>query len=394
MALATLTGPRLVVRDRPLVAAFLCLLERLAHFEHLDEEPLGERSLIVPGIGLQKIQQGTPARLRILEDALGIVQAGNLVSRIVRPPAPIRMETGGFPKPCALDRIRIQTESGLQSKGLKRVLSHERSYPAGRGEQFLLTSPPLAWRMEASNAPVGLSGGCCLSKHIGIVAASPEGSAFCYRLIGKRVSEFADPSRRPTVTLHNRPFSTYIEALDQQDWQTIGHMLAESAHTLATAGADFCILPDNALHHALPLAEPESPIPWLSMIDLVATAVETQGCATLGLIGTKIVSNGSTYQTALGLRGMHLLVPEDNDVDAIDTIIFKEAVFGRVRNESRQRVIHTVGGLASRGCEALILGCSEASWIITPEESPIPVFDPVELLAEAAVRHATQPSAV
>lgn len=242
--------------------------------------------------------------------------------------------------------------------------------------------------------PEGLSGGCCLSKHIGIVAASPEGSAFCYRLIGKRVSEISDPARRPNVTLHNRPFANYIDALEKQDWQTIGHMLAESAHTLAAAGADFCILPDNALHHALPLAEPESPIPWLSMIDLVAAAVETQGCATLGLIGTKIVSNGSTYQTALGLRGMHLLVPEDGEVDAIDTIIFKEAVFGRVRNESRQRVIHTVGCLASRGCEALILGCSEASWIITPDESPIPVFDPVELLAEAAVRHATSPSTV
>ncbi len=227
-----------------------------------------------------------------------------------------------------------------------------------------------------------------MAKHIGIVAASPEGSAFCYRLIGKRASEVEDPARRPMVTLHNRPFSTYLEALERDDWPSIGHMLADSAHTLAEAGADFCILPDNALHHAVPLAERESPIPWLSMIDLVALAVEKQGCGTLGLIGTKIVSNGSTYQTVLGLRGMHLLVPEMEDVDEIDMIIFREAVYGRVRRESRQRVLDAVVKLASRGCEALILGCSEASWIIEPQESPIPVFDPVELLAEAAVRHA------
>lgn len=227
-----------------------------------------------------------------------------------------------------------------------------------------------------------------MPKHIGIVAASPEGSAFCYRLIGKRAAEIEDPLRRPLVTLHNRPFSTYVEALDRDDWPSIAHLLIESANTLSEAGVDFCILPDNALHHAVPLAEPDSHIPWMSMIDLVAHAVERQGCKTLGLIGTKIVSNGSTYQTVLGIRGMHLLVPQQSEVDDIDSIIFREAVFGRVRSDSRKRVLQAVDGLASRGCEALILGCSEASWILTPEESPIPVFDPVELLAEAAIQHA------
>ncbi len=39
-------------------------------------------------------------------------------------------------------------------------------------------------------------------KHIGIVAASPEGSAFCYRRIGRRVSEIERPDLRPTVSLH------------------------------------------------------------------------------------------------------------------------------------------------------------------------------------------------
>ncbi|MEO1130066.1 MAG: amino acid racemase [Planctomycetota bacterium] len=225
-------------------------------------------------------------------------------------------------------------------------------------------------------------------KHIGIVAASPEGSAFCYRLIGRRAAEVQPPERRPKITLHNKPFSTYVEALTAGDWPAIAGMLAESAHALHAAGADFCVLPDNALHHAVPLAEPDSPIPWLSMIDLAADAVQSNGCRTLGLIGTKLVTNGSTYQTALGLRGMHLLVPEEERVDAIDRIIFTEAVFGRVRPESRRSVAQAIGELGQRGCDALILGCSEASLLVTPEESSLPVIDPVELLAEAAVQHA------
>ena len=86
-----------------------------------------------------------------------------------------------------------------------------------------------------------------MPRHIGIVAASPEGSAFCYRKIGRRASEIEDPLLRPLVSLHNRPFSTYLEHLSNGAWENIAELLLDSAHTLATAGADFCVLPDNAL---------------------------------------------------------------------------------------------------------------------------------------------------
>lgn len=228
-----------------------------------------------------------------------------------------------------------------------------------------------------------------MPKHIGIAAVSPEGSAFCYRQIGRRASEIETPEHRPLITLHNRPFSTYVEALNRGDWSTIAAMLRDTAVVLAEAGANFCVLPDNVAHHALPMAEAGSPIPWLNMIDLVAEAIQSNGCKKVGLIGTKFVTYGSTYQTVLGLRGMHLHVPPEDESDAIDKIIFTEAIYGRVRRDSRDKVVATISGLASRGCEAVILGTTEASLLFAVEESPLPAFDPVELLAEAAIRYAT-----
>lgn len=226
--------------------------------------------------------------------------------------------------------------------------------------------------------------------HIGIVALSPEGSAFCYRLIGRRAADVDDPDRRPTVTLQNRPFSTYVEALEGGDWEAVARMLSESARSLHHAGVDFCVLPDNVAHHALPLAAAESPIPWLNMIELVAEAVVSAGCQTVGLIGTKHVTYGSTYQTMLGLKGVHLLVPDEQESEAIDDIIFSEAIFGSVRPESQRRVTNAIEGLGSRGCDAVILGCSEASLMTAIGENALPLFDPVELLAEAAIRRALE----
>ncbi len=227
-----------------------------------------------------------------------------------------------------------------------------------------------------------------MSKHIGIVAVSPEGSSFCYRRIGRRASEIDDPAQRPIITLHNRPFSTYVDCIHEGNWTKLADMLRVSAEVLAHAGAEFCVLPDNVAHHALPMAEQGSPIPWLNMIDLVADAIQAQECHQVGLIGTKYVTYGSTYQTVLGLRGMHLLVPPEESTEAIDKIIFSEAIYGSVRPESRELVVDTIQDLADRGCEALILGTTEASHLLALEKSPLPVFDPVELLAEAAVRHA------
>lgn len=165
-------------------------------------------------------------------------------------------------------------------------------------------------------------------------------------------------------------------------------MLCASARVLADVGCDFCVLPDNVTHHALPLAEANSPIPWVNMIDLVADAVKANGCRNVGLIGTRIMTFGSTYQTALGLRGMKLLVPDEPDVNIVDSIIFNEAIYGHVCVESSRRVSSIVHGLGQQGCDAVILGSSEASIMLKVEDSPLPLFDPVELLAEAAVNRA------
>jgi len=229
-----------------------------------------------------------------------------------------------------------------------------------------------------------------LPKHIGIVAVSPEGSAFCYRMIGRRCSEVDDPARRPMVTLHNKPFSSYVDCLNEENWEGMAHLLIDSARVLNNAGVDFAVLPDNVAHHALPLIEGQSSIPFLNMIELVADAVQGAGCSKIGLIGTKYVMSGSTYQTVLGLRGMHLLVPEAEEADTIDSIIFNEAIYGSVRQESKAKVMKAIMRLGQRGCDAVVLGSSEASLLMAVEESPLPVFDPVELLAESAVRWALE----
>lgn len=229
-----------------------------------------------------------------------------------------------------------------------------------------------------------------MAKHIGIVAVSPEGSALCYRQIARHAMHIEDPEKRPLVTLHNLPFSTYVEAYRAGDWEQVAQMMIWSAKTLYAAGANFLICPDNIAHHALTLAEASTDIPWLNMIELVTDAVCANDCTTLGLIGTQMIMHSSTYQTYLGMRGVTLLVPYDDEVEQIDRIIFTELIEGRVEEASRQVMLEVMRNLAERGCEGVVLASTETPLLVTPEQSPLPSYDPVRLLAEHAVRYALQ----
>lgn len=232
-----------------------------------------------------------------------------------------------------------------------------------------------------------------MPKHIGIAAVSPEGAALCYRDIFRYACTQLGDSGHPRASLHGEPFEHYMAALLRDDWHTVGELLINSAKALASVGCEFCITPDNVIQHGVHLAEIHSPLPWLKMTDLVADAVVADQRKVVGLIGTKMVMFGSTYQTLLGLRGVKVIAPLAHDAEAIDAIIFRELVHGVATEDSRTALISAIAAMADRGAEGVILGCSEAPLLIDASNSPIPVYDATQLLAQGAVRLAIAPEA-
>jgi aspartate racemase len=122
------------------------------------------------------------------------------------------------------------------------------------------------------------------------------------------------------------------------------------------------------------------------MTELVAEAVAKDSRKAVGIIGTKLVMSSSTYQTHLGLRGIQVLTPQEDVAETIDQIIFGELIYGEIRPESRLLALQAISDLANRGCEGVILASSEVPLLVTQENSPLPVYDSAEILAEACVR--------
>ncbi|MEO1584521.1 MAG: aspartate/glutamate racemase family protein [Planctomycetota bacterium] len=222
--------------------------------------------------------------------------------------------------------------------------------------------------------------------HIGIAAVSPEGAALAYREIYRAAARLYPDLDPPRVTVHNEPLSVYIRAVRSEDWERVASLLGRSAEVLSQAGADVVVTPDNAVQHAVRIVEHGSGTPWLAVTDLVAEAVVADGRGTVGVLGTRWVTQGSAYQTAMGLRGVKVQAPEGADVETLERVIFDELIHGVVTAESRAALAGIVSRMAAAGAEGLVIALSEAPLVLDLAQVELPVYDGVAILAEGAVR--------
>ncbi|MEL7467064.1 MAG: amino acid racemase [Pseudomonadota bacterium] len=227
-----------------------------------------------------------------------------------------------------------------------------------------------------------------MAGHIGIVGCSAEGASLCYRTICAEGAARLGGHSHPEVTLHTPSLQDYVDCLEAADVAGIAELMLGSAEILARAGADFLICPDNTIHQALPQVVRRSPLPWLSIVDVVADEAARLGLHRLGILGTRWLMESDLYPTALSGSGVEALVPDEGDRAEIGRIIMDELVPGRVLAASTNRLIKSAHGLRDRGCDGVVLGCTELPLVLDDSNLGMPALDSTRLLARAALDHA------
>lgn len=224
--------------------------------------------------------------------------------------------------------------------------------------------------------------------HIGIVACSAEGAALCYKTICTEGAELLGPHAHPEVSMHTPSLAEYLTCLERGDLQGVGDLMLTSAHKLASIGARVLICPDNTIHQALPYVEPRSPLPWLHIAEVVATAASERGFRRVGLTGTRWLVDSDVYPEKLAARDLQCVRPNDSERDATNRIILDELVYGVFEPQSVAYYQQVIERMKTQGCDAVILGCTEIPLIIDDSNSVLPTLDSTRLLARAALRRA------
>jgi aspartate racemase len=228
------------------------------------------------------------------------------------------------------------------------------------------------------------------ASHIGIVAVSAEGAALCYRTICAEGAARLGPHAHPELTVHTYPLSEYMRHVEADRWDAAAELLLASAEVVVRAGAELLICPDNTLHQALDLVRHRSPAPWLHIAEEVAAAAAASGFKRLGILGTRYLMEGPVYRDKLRAHAIGCEIPDAADRGRINTVIFDELVYGRIEASSKRDLQRIIERLAARGCDAVVLGCTEIPLLIEPADSPLPMLDSTRTLARAALREATR----
>lgn len=228
------------------------------------------------------------------------------------------------------------------------------------------------------------------SYHIGIVACSAEGAALCYRTICTEGAQLLGPYAHPEVSMHTHSLADYVKYLDRHDWQGVGELMLSSANKLERIGADFLICPDNTIHQALPYVEPQSPLPWLHIAEVVAAQAVERGYRCLGLTGTRWLVDSEVYPEKLAAHGIEYVRPNTDERNEINRIIMDELVRGVFKAEAIAYHQRVIARMKDEGCDAVVLGCTEIPLIMNDSNSPLPTLNSTCLLAQAALRRAVQ----
>jgi aspartate racemase len=224
-------------------------------------------------------------------------------------------------------------------------------------------------------------------KTIGLLGGmSWESTVTYYQAVNEGVKKKLGGLHSAKVALYSVDFQE-IEVLQYADrWEEAGRILAEDAARIEAAGADFLVLCTNTMHRVAPRIEENIGIPLLHIADATAEEIKKGGIERVGLLGTRFTMEQDFYRGRLVDRfGLDVLIPDDAGRETVHRVIYDELCLGKILPESRSQYVEIIAELAGRGAQGVILGCTEISLLVSPEDSPIEVFDTTAIHARKAV---------
>jgi aspartate racemase len=222
---------------------------------------------------------------------------------------------------------------------------------------------------------------------IGLIGGlSWKSSAEYYRLINEGVRARLGGLHSARCLMWSFDFAD-IEVLQRTDrWDEAAVLMVDAAQRLERGGADFLVIATNTMHIAAPQIQAATSLPLLHIADPTAERIKAAGLRRVGLLGTAFTMEKDFYKGRLAQEhGLEVLVPEPEDRATVHRIIYSELVQGQIVDASRLAYRKVIAGLVARGAEAIILGCTEIMLLVSPEDSPVPLYDTTGLHAEAAV---------
>ena len=222
-------------------------------------------------------------------------------------------------------------------------------------------------------------------KTIGLIGGmSWESTVTYYKIINETVKEKLGGLHSAKCILYSVDFQEIEECQAKGNWEKSGEILGEAANNLEKAGADFIVICTNTMHKVINQIKEKISIPILHIAEMTAEKILEKGLKNIALLGTKYTMEQDFYKSKLIEKGINVIIPDKNDIEIINKVIYDELCLGTINSNSKKKFLEIVDKLRSKGAEGIILGCTEIGLLIKNEDTDVPLFDTAVIHAEEA----------
>jgi len=228
-------------------------------------------------------------------------------------------------------------------------------------------------------------------KRIGLIGGlSPESTIHYYEILCREYNDKFGELNFPEITIQSLNLQKLVELFGKNDWDGVASILLDAIHRLKGAGAEFAAILANTPHNAYDKIRDQSPLEILTIMDATSAVLLSDEKRKVGLLGTQATMEFGFFQKYFSSHHIETITPEATQRQELDRIIWKELSHGEIRPESRLAAKEMIDDLIKQDVQAVILGCTELSLLIKPDDSSRPLYDTTQIHAKAILEFSLQ----
>ncbi len=223
-------------------------------------------------------------------------------------------------------------------------------------------------------------------KTIGLVGGSGWASTLeYYKIINNTINQRLGGLQSGEILVYSFNYADINAKNKIERHDEVQQMVIEAAKKLTGIGADCILLCANTLHLYADNVEQNIDVPLLHIAEATGKEIKKLGVDKVGLLGARLTMEMDFYKSKLAEMNIETTIPNEEEREFINDVIFKELLLKKFLEESKEKYIDIINRLKKEGAHGIILGCTEIPLLIKQKDINVPVFNTLKIHAEAAV---------
>ena len=209
-----------------------------------------------------------------------------------------------------------------------------------------------------------------------------------YRIINQNINKKLGDLNFAECIIHSFNYQDIKRNNDAEDWDSTLKMLTGAAINMKNSGAEAIVLCANAMHMVADQLEQNVQLPLIHIATETASIIKSNGLKKVGVLGTKFTMERSFFKDKLAAQNIEAIIPDSKEREFIHYTVFEELGRNIFKPETKQFYLDVMNKLADQGAEGIVMGCTEIPMLICQDDINIPLFDTLQIHADAAVKFA------